>query len=389
MTRPVPRTQSSFFRPTWADIDPKAFVRNARHLAHVLTPSQKMIVVLKADGYGHGAVALGRAVAAEKTLPLWGFGVSSIEEGLSLRRAGFRERILILGSLYPFDSFAPALRNHLTPTVASLAAAKAVGEAASRLKLKTAVHVKIDTGMSRIGVSPDTAMQTISAVAESEYLTLEGVYTHFAQADDEIEVRKQLALFNVVLNQIKARGLPVMAHAANSLAALKYPEARFDAVRPGIALYGATPDPTMEEPLAPVMTWKTRIVFIKTAKPGTRVSYGGTYVVRRPSRIATLPVGYADGYRRAFSNKGYVLVNQMRCPIMGRVTMDQTMVDVTDVPGADVGDEAVLLGFQGDAEIKAQDLAQWADTISYEIFCGITARVPRVARAAGRAAVKA
>jgi alanine racemase len=378
VTPAAPSAVRSFLRPTWVEVDLDAFRRNLSSLAGRLRPGVKLIVVLKADGYGHGARPLAKAAAEMPGLPLWGFGVSSVEEGAVLREAGVRQPVLILGSLFPFESFAAALENGLTPTVASLAAAKALEKASESLGRRTGVHVKVDTGMGRIGLSPRAAGEAIGAVVSSPHLKLEGVYTHLAEADSADRTREQLGLFDKALQGVTPGS--VLRHVANSAATLLYMEAQYDAVRPGLTLYGLAPLSArpLPVPLSPVLAWKTRIVFLKTVEPGAAVSYGATFRVERKSRLATLPVGYADGYRRAFSNKASVLVRGRRCPVAGRVTMDQTVVDVTDVPGADVGDEVALIGAQGTQRVGAEELAAWADTIPYEVVCGITSRVPRV-----------
>jgi alanine racemase len=382
MTPDTVSARSSFFRPTWAEIDVEAFIANARALAGLLSGA-RMIVVLKADGYGHGAAALARA-AASAGLPMWGFGVSSVEEGVALREAGLTQPILILGSLFPFESFEPALEHRLTPTVASAAVALELEKVAARIGRRSAVHLKVDTGMGRIGVSPKGAGEVVDAIKSCGRLALEAVYTHLAKSDSADDTRMQLARFDGVLKDVRARGLSPHAHAANSTALIHFPESHYNFVRPGLALYGVppTPESARSVSLKPVLAWKTRVVFLKSVPSGTPVSYDGTHRVSRPSRLATLPVGYADGYRRALSNKGCVLVKGRRCPVLGRVTMDQTVVDVTDVPQVDVGAEAVLLGAQGAERITANEMASWADTISYEVLCGITNRVPRMFRRA-------
>jgi alanine racemase len=368
---PAPR----FFRPTWAEIDRPAFLHNLRTIASRLGKKTKILAVLKADGYGHGAVPLAKAMAGKA----WGIGVSSVEEGITLRRAGVKGRVLILGSLFPFDSFAAALDFNLTPTVASWSSALALSKLAARRGLRVPVHVKVDTGMARVGMTPDTALDVVPRIAGLPALVLEGVYTHLAQADSAARVRGQLALFDRLMKALRSKGLRPLFHAANSAGALLWKDSRYDLVRPGLALFGAPPAPGVRG-LRPVLSWKTRVVFLKTVPKGTLVSYGGTFRASRRSRLATLPVGYADGYRRAFSNRGHVLIRGVECPVAGRVTMDQTVVDVTDVPGVAVGEEAVLLGAQGRARVTADDLAAWADTLSYEILCGISPRVPRVHR---------
>ncbi|HRY29879.1 MAG TPA: alanine racemase [Elusimicrobiota bacterium] len=385
MTVPSPETNplpsaASFFRPTWADIDVAAFRHNLRTMAGCLAPGVKTIVVLKANGYGHGAVPLARAAAAESGVSLWGFGVSSIEEGLLLRESGFRHPVLILGSLFPFENFVPALEHDLIPAVASLAAARALGGIATERGRRADVHVKVDTGMGRIGVSPQAAAQIVDAVLENRSLHLEGIFTHLAHAESEEDTQRQLDVFQAVAEEARRKkGEPLLAHAANSAATFLYPRSHGDAVRPGLSLYGIYPNESLRArvSLQPVMTWKTRIVFLKTVKGGTAVSYGATFRTSRPSRLATLPVGYADGYRRILSNRAFVLVKGRRCPVLGRVTMDQIVVDVTDVPAVDVGEEVVLLGRQGKDAVTAEELAGWAETIPYEIVCGVSVRVPR------------
>jgi alanine racemase len=359
-------------------VDLSAFVRNLKALADLAGPGARLMPVLKADGYGHGAVPLARAAEGAGVRSLWGFGVSSVEEGISLRRAGARKPILILGSLYPFDSFRAVLAHRLTPTVASLSAVHALARAAGRSR-RAPVHLKVDTGMGRIGVSPAAAPAAARAVRARGTLRLEGVYTHLARADSFPATRAQLDVFRRVVRSLRRSG-PLLAHAANSAGLLHHPASRMELVRPGLALFGASSWPGRRDPveLAPVLTWKSRVVFIKTVPPGTPVSYGAAFRTRRRSRLATLPVGYADGYRRALTGRAAALLRGRRCPVVGRVTMDQIVVDATGVPGVDVGEEAVLLGAQGEARISVEEMAAWADTIPYEIFCGISSRVPRV-----------
>jgi len=370
----------SHFRPTWAEIDLRAFEGNLRSLARLLKPGPQMLVVLKADGYGHGAAFLGRRAAELADLPLWGFGVSSVEEGVALRAEGLRQPILILGSLYPFESFSAALKHELTPTVASRLAVEALAEAAAKAGKRAAVHLEIDTGMGRTGVSPDTAGDVVREILSHDALHLEGIYTHPAQGESPAATRAQLDAFEKVLLIARALGAKPLAHAANSASLLVSSDAHYDLVRPGLAVYGVAPGGVQSPAyLEPVLSWKTRVVFLKKVPAGTPVSYGATFHTQRPSWLATLPVGYADGYRRAFSGKAQVLLRGRRCPVVGRVTMDQIIVDATEVPGIDVGDEAVLIGAQENEKIGVDELAHWADTIPYEILCGIAARVPRVA----------
>jgi alanine racemase len=361
------------YRPTWAEIDLGAFRRNLKVLAGILPRSVRILAVLKADAYGHGAVPLARAARAAGSR-LWGFGVSSVEEGLELRAAGLKERVLLLGSVHPFDSYGPVLKANLTPTVASRASAEALAQWAKKRGRPADCHVKIDTGMGRIGMTPATARAVLPVLRGNPWLRVEGMYTHLARADSAPATARQLKLFEGALGEGDC-----LRHAANSGAALARPASRYDLVRPGLALYGVAPWPGIPGAgaLRPVLSWKTHVVFLKTVKAGTPVSYGWTWRARVPSRIATLPVGYADGYRRDLSNKGRVLIRGRRCPVVGRVTMDQILVDVTGIPGVDVGEEAVLIGAQGRERITAEALAEAAGTIPYEILCGISKRVPR------------
>lgn len=364
---PLPRR---FFRPTWAEIDADALVSNLRRLRRKAGRAKLMFVV-KANAYGHDAALCARAAQRARAAD-W-LGVSSVEEGVALREAGLQLPILVLGSLYPFESVLAAVAYGLTPMVASFDAAKRVAEAAQRLKRRVDCHVKVDTGMGRVGAGRETAVSIVRALASSPGVRCTGLFTHLASAEsDRIFTRRQLERFGGVLRALQREGLrPPLAHAANSAALLRHPESRFDMVRPGLAAYG------LLDGFDPVLSLKSKIVFLKTVPPGATVSYGATWRARRVSRVATLPIGYGDGYARALSNRGPVLIGGVRCPVIGRVTMDQTMVDATGVPAARVGDDAVLIGRQGDGHIPASELARLCGTISYETVTALSARVPR------------
>jgi len=252
---------------------------------------------------------------------------------------------------------------------------------ARRLKKKIYVHAKIDSGMGRIGVNVRNAAAFIEKIRSLRSVKLEGVYTHFSSAyEDPAFTKNQIRVFTDLSDDLSARGLDISyVHSANSSGIFLYPNAHFSLVRPGISLYGVWPATLKRDlGLKPVLSWKSRIIYLKSVPAGTPVSYAGTFKTSRPSLIATSAFGYADGFRRAFSNKAQVLVRGQRVPVVGRVTMDMTMLDVTDVPGVRVGDEVVILGAQGKSVIPVEDLARWADTSPYEIFCGISPRVPRV-----------
>ena len=361
-----------FFRPTWAEVDLSLLRSNFRRFRSRLPRRTRLMFVVKGNAYGHGAVAC--AKAAERARAADWLGVSSVEEGILLREAGLRLPILILGSLYPFESFLAAAAHRLTPTVASLESAQRLAAAAKRLGRRVDCHLKIETGMGRIGVSPAAAVRVAEYLASLKAVRIQGVYTHLACAEtSRAFTRGQLARFkNALAALARVAGAIQLRHEANSAEALDYPESRSDMVRPGLALYGLYPG------FEPVMTVKTKVVFLKTVPTGTPLSYGAAYRTRRPSRIATVPAGYADGLPRRLSNRGFALLGGRRCPIVGRVNMDMLMLDATQAPQARVGDDVVLIGRQDRERITAREVAKTLETIPYEVTCAISSRVPRV-----------
>lgn len=366
------------YRPTWAEIDTAAFRGNFKHIKSLLRKGTGIIAVVKANAYGHSAVPL-----AKEALDLGAaaLGVSSIEEGAFLRDHGVKGEILILGSIYPLENLSAAVGYGLTPTISSLQGLAELVHIAKREKKVLPFHLKVDTGMGRIGVSPESAVALLKKIALHREVSMKGMYTHFSCADSDRDFTlKQLDRFMEAVRYARKLGLKFKAHAANSAALLKYRQARFDLVRPGLSLYGMQPYSGAggDVKLTPVLSWKTRVVYIKRLRKNMPVSYGRTFTTKHPSVIATLPVGYADGYSRRLSNRGEVLIRGRRCPVAGRVTMDMIMVDVTRVPGVQIGDEAVLIGRQNGKRITAEDIAKKTDTISYEVTCGISSRVPRI-----------
>ncbi|MCJ8500480.1 alanine racemase [Desulfatitalea alkaliphila] len=370
-----------------AEIDLAAVAHNVRLLRRITHPRARLLVAVKADGYGHGAVAVARTALAHGATDL---GVAHLAEGLVLRRQGISAPILIFGHTPP--QWADQMfTNNLTPTVFSTAAARVLSAAARRTGRRLPVHVKIDTGMGRLGFMCDALRPTGSPSAVAELLEtarlpgidLQGIFTHFATADqsDLRSAQRQLDRFLDLLDQLERAGLSVaLKHAANSGAILQMPAAHLDMVRAGIAVYGLPPSREVVSPeidLQPVMSLKAPVIHLKTVPAGTSISYGGTYTTPRATRIATIPVGYADGYRRSLSNRGHMLVRGYRAPIVGRVCMDLTMIDVGEIPEVAVGDEVVIMGRQRDQAIDAGDLADLLDTIHYEVVSAITARVPR------------
>jgi alanine racemase len=367
------------YRPCWAEVDLHALRRNLQELRRRLSPGTRLLAVVKANGYGHGLVPVSRVAVASGASFL---GVSSLEEGLALRRAGVPAPVLILGSLYPFECFPVLFEKKLIPTVASPEAADALNTLARKRHQRLPVHLKIDTGFGRIGISVPNALRFIEHVAGCRGLDLQGLYTHFSSSDlDPAYTREQAGAFRGVVRAAAAQGIqPPWIHLANSSALLRFPETHGTLVRPGLAFYGVRPYAGAEKVirLQPALTWKTRVIFLKTVPKGSTVSYARTWTARRTTRVATLAVGYADGYPRSLSNRGEVLLNGRRVRVIGRVTMDMLMVDATALPSCHVGDEAVLIGAQGAERITADDIAQKTQTNAYEILCRIAARVPRI-----------
>ncbi len=369
-------------RPTWVEIDLNAIGSNTRHIKELVGPDVALLVSLKADAYGHGALKVARTVLHNGARML---GVATVSEAVPLREANIRAPILVFGYVPPWQ-MREAVRLEVTVTLYNSEAAQALSRAALALDRTINVHVKVDTGMGRLGVrfeQLDEIIALVREVTELPGLQLEGIYTHLAQADaaDQTHARIQLARFQRVLQTVAELGLrPPLVHAANSAATLSIAEARFDMVRPGIAIYGLDPSPDVRVPeeFRPALSFKTQVSQVKWIAAGEGISYGSTYVTRQPTRIAVLPVGYADGFRRAPRNWGSVLIHGQEAPLLGRVCMDQCMVDVTHIPRTRMGDEVVLIGRQGEATLTAEQVAERLGTINYEVVAEILARVPRV-----------
>jgi alanine racemase len=366
-------------RPTVCFVDLNALGWNFRQIRSKVGSQVKVLSMVKANGYGHGAAAISKALAAEGSDA---FGVATTEEGVELRQAGICTPILVLAGAYP-DQVDQFFDNSLTPVIHALASLEELDAIVHRRKKSLNVHLKIDTGMGRIGLLAAEFNSWLPKIKTLKALKIEGVFSHFSHAEsvEGSYTRQQLRTFQGIVERLRAEGIfPSLVHLANSAATITLPQAYFDMVRPGLMLYGIYPSPAMASQicLKPVLSWKTRILQLKKVPAGSSISYGQTFVTKRESFIATLPIGYADGYPRLLSNRGEVLVTGKRAPVAGRVCMDLTMIDVTDIGKIQQGDEVVLLGRQGDAEISADDMAAWADTISYEILTSIGARVPRI-----------
>lgn len=379
--------------PTVATIDLSALAHNLSQVRRRISSTCEILAVVKADAYGHGAAAVTRALAQ---LGVSRFGVATLQEGVALREANVRESILIMGVLFP-DQAAEVIAHRLTPVVYDAdMVASLVRHTRSRPK-PYPVHIKVDTGMACLGFAPERVLPLLQSPPFKGPLRAEGLMTHLADADsqDPRFTETQITRFRAVITQIQAAGLSVpLAHAANSAAILCYPSVHGALVRPGIMLYGyspvghgvpdngcpgATGAPAASLPaLEPVLSLTTKVAQVRTLGSGQSVSYNRSFVARRRSRIATLAIGYGHGYSRALSNRGFVLIGGRRAPIVGRVCMDMTLVDVTGIPGVRAGNEAVLIGCQGSERLWADEVASWLGTIPYEVLCAIGPRVTRL-----------
>lgn len=368
---------STWSRPIWAEIDLAAYAHNLRELRRFC--GVPLLCVLKADGYGHGAALLSRVAESLPREDVLMLGVASVDEGAALRASGVQLPILLLSAILPEEA-AATLAFDLTPTVFTFDLARALHiESFNRGRL-VSVHVKIDTGMRRLGVPWKRAVHFFEQMRRFDSLRVAGIYTHFACADsDPLFTERQRRHFLDAIDNphIDWSDRPAL-HAANSAAAIGFPNTRFDMVRIGIASFGLNCGREHDLDLRPVMSLRARITHLQSIARGASVSYGATWRAPRPSRIATVAAGYADGYPRLVSGRAQVLVRGRRANVVGRVTMDQILVDVTDV-GAQIGDTVTLWGRDGKEEVSADDVAAWAQTIGYEITCGVAARVRRVA----------
>lgn len=370
-------------RSAWVVVDLDAIQHNVRLLRR-RAPGQAFFAVVKADGYGHGAVAVARAALAAGAERL---AVYTCDEGVLLRRAGLRAPILVMGYAQPSEA-RTFVEHDLTATVVSVQQALALSAAAQSAGRRVPVHLKLDTGMGRAGVEPSAVATLAQRIASLAPLDLEGLYTHLATADeaDPTYVRQQLAAFRWALDELERAGLSVrLRHAANSAATLAWPEAHFDAVRCGIAMYGLQPSRACSDPaLRPALSLRATIVRLFDLQPGQSAGYGRTFIAQRPTRLALVTIGYGDGLSRALSNRGQALVRGHPVPIVGRVSMDQCTLDVTDEPEVALGDEVVFIGRQGEAEITADAVAALLGTINYEVVTALAPRLPRLYQRAGQ-----
>jgi alanine racemase len=373
-------------RPTWAEISLSALTENFRTVQTHVGPRVEVCAVIKADAYGHGATPC--ALALETAGAKW-LGVTTTDEGMPLRSAGVRSRILLMTGFWRGEE-EEIVRLGLTPTVWEPGQVESLEKAAARFGQRHSVHLKVDTGMGRLGVAAEDLPQVCAALKEASHLVLEGLSTHLASSEvlDAPSVEEQLKGFDAARRTLRNEGLePLLLHTANTSAVISRRESWKTMVRPGAALYGyylpferagcEVSGSKLRLAVKPVLTWKTRILSLRDVRANQALSYGGIYVTKAPARIAVLPVGYADGLNRALSSRGRVIIREHYAPIVGRISMDLTLVDVTGLADVSVGDEVILLGSLDGLSVDAREHAALANTVLYEILCGISKRVPR------------
>ena len=372
-------------RATRAEIDLTAFRHNLQNLRKYLDPQTRIMAIVKADAYGHGAVSCARIAVESGAANYLGAGV--IEEGIELRENGLNAPILILGSIFP-DEAEDLVRHNLATILCTQPLAQALSKEAEKQDKTVSVHIKVDTGMNRLGISPENLPTLLDQVRNLKNLKIEALSTHFSSADDEdlSVTQAQFEKFQTALTILQKEGVHTpIVHCANTSALFKFPESHFNMVRPGLILYGVLPSPSLrpvidqgENPFQPVMQWKSQIILLKPIAKNQPVSYSGSFTTQRDSLIATLPIGYADGLHRMLSNKMDVLIRGRRAPQVGNICMDMILIDVTDIPDVQAGDEVVIFGRQGDEMISVEELAVKGKTIPYEILCSVSKRVPRI-----------
>lgn len=365
-----------------AEVSLDAVAHNFAEMRKRLAKGTQMVAVVKADAYGHGAAEIAGLI--QDYSYIWGFAVATAEEALSLKASGVTKPILILGLVFP-EEYEHLIREDIRLAVCDLATARGLNEEALRQKKQAYVHLAVDTGMNRIGYRADReSVPEVKLLASLPGICLEGVFTHFARADetDKSPAYVQLDRYLQYIRLLEQEGIHIpLHHCSNSAGILRLPEAHLHMVRAGITIYGIYPSMEVEREevkLLPVMELKSCVSYVKTVGPGEAISYGGTFVTERETKVATIPVGYADGYPRMLSNKGYVLIHGRKARILGRICMDQFMVDVTEIPQVHPGDEVTLIGKDGEEEISVEELGELCGRFSYEFICGISKRVPRV-----------
>lgn len=384
------RTEIENYARVYAEVNLDAIRSNVEHMRENIGEEVCMSAVIKTDGYGHGAVAVANEL---QNLPyMWGFAAATMEEARVLREAGITKPILILGYTFPY-CYEELAAQDIRTAVFDIETAKLLSDAAGRAGRNIKVHIKVDTGMGRIGIPADEAgLDIIRQIRMCPHIEVEGIFTHFARADetDKSHAKKQLSMFQEFVSAAETQcGMTIpIKHCSNSAGILALKEANMNMVRPGIILYGLWPSDEMAQDvvrLTPAMSLLSHVVYVKELAAGCGISYGSTYVTKGKTKVATVPVGYGDGYPRSLSGKGYVLIHGQRAPILGRVCMDQFMVDVTQIEGVKVGDMVTLIGEDGKECITMEELGALSGRFNYELACDISKRVPRVYVKEGKA----
>lgn len=366
----------------YARVDLDAIASNMERMKQNLNDNTKIMAVIKADGYGHGAVQIAQML--ENIDYIWGYAVATLDEAVVLKSEGMKKPVLVLGCVFP-DQYMEMLKYDIRMNVYTEEMAEAISQMAAREGVTAYMHIKLDTGMTRLGFDTSQAsVESIHRISKMNNVCMEGIFTHFAKADetDKTFTQRQIKDFIWMTDKLKEKGVEFeYVHCANSAAIIDVPEAHFDLVRAGISTFGLYPSEEVNKEnvkLKPAMALKSHVAFVKEIEVGTPISYGGSYISEKPMKIATIPVGYADGYPRNLSNIGYVLIRGRRAPIVGRVCMDQFMVDVTDIDGVSFGDNVTLIGKDGNETITVEDLSALSGRFNYEFICDLGKRIPRV-----------
>ncbi|RHP95569.1 alanine racemase [Firmicutes bacterium AM59-13] len=382
MTRELQEKLESYQR-VWAEVDLDAIWENMVHMKENIAENTKILAVIKTDGYGHGGVPIAKML--EQLDFMFGYAAATYEEAHVLREAGVKKPILILGYTFPY-CYEELIREEIRPAVYRRDTVEELAAAAAKVGKKAKVHIKVDTGMGRIGITPDEeGLEFVRFLIEHPELEVEGIFTHFAKSDetDKTSANHQLELFQDFIKKIQTElGITIpVKHCSNSAAILEMPQANMDMVRAGITTYGLYPSEEVSKDIVPLraaMSLYSHIVYCKTIHSGQSVSYGGLFTAQKDTRVATIPVGYGDGYPRSLSGKGYVLIHGKKAPILGRVCMDQFMVDISEIPEAMDGDKVTLLGMDGTERITAEELGELSGRFNYEFVCDLGKRIPRV-----------
>ena len=382
MTRELQEKLESYQR-VWAEVDLDAIWENMVHMKENIAEKTKILAVIKTDGYGHGGVPIAKML--EQLDFMFGYAAATYEEAHVLREAGVKKPILILGYTFPY-CYEELIREEIRPAVYRRDTVEELAAAAAKVGKKAKVHIKVDTGMGRIGITPDEeGLEFVRFLMGHPELEVEGIFTHFAKSDeaDKTSANHQLELFQNFIDKIQTElGITIpVKHCSNSAAILEMPQANMDMVRAGITTYGLYPSEEVSKDIVPLraaMSLYSHIVYCKTIHAGQSVSYGGLFTAQKDTRVATIPVGYGDGYPRSLSGKGYVLIRGKKAPILGRVCMDQFMVDISEIPGVMEGDKVTLLGVDGTERITAEELGELSGRFNYEFVCDLGKRIPRV-----------